>query len=60
MFAVNDLTITVKDGKTKVVINGKEIVCRSVRFEAEVDEAPMVSLGLPVFPRIKKGGEPDA
>lgn len=60
MYAVEDMTITVKDGKIKVFINGKEIVFRAVRFKAAVDEVPMVSLELPVFPRNKMVGDSDA
>lgn len=60
MFAAENMTITVENGKTKVVVNGKEIACRAVRFEAAVDKVPMVSLELPVFPRNKTGGDSDA
>lgn len=49
VFRATEVEITVKDMKTKVVINGEEIVCGSVVFKSAVDEVPTVLIELPVF-----------
>lgn len=54
LFPANELTITVKDGKTELIINGEQVPCRSVKFQAAFDELPTISFETFIFPPDKK------